>query len=595
MMLVSNTQADERSGDALEFQVLRDVSDDADINDICCGGRFRFEGQLQRQVQTRYGDTPLWLKVRVPANVGVVQLSPVLDEITLFTKSTEQDDWIRVRTGDMVGSSEKWLTSPFMALPLPAYDTASTVYIRIVQTTVVTIRLSSWPSEDFLTMQAHDIALKVFLLGIVSAMIFYNALVALLIRDVAFLANAITVSSLLILSLYLSGYGTTYVWPQWTGWSNTIQIAALLGSIVFGSYFLWTFVRKDKGLASIPWPFVVAPVLAIVCGVSSILIPYWAAQLWMLLNALAFFLVAGGYIAVSAYRGEAKAKILLFPMIIALLPGLLFVALDKIFGVRFWFFGNNLLEITLCLEAVLFSLALASRIRITEQATRLASERLMALRNETLAKTIGAQDSERQRLAKELHDGVGQDFLVVVGSLKQFVRNGLTENWKSALSELIESATRALDELRRISRDMHPASIQHLGLEKAIESLLESFTSSNTIETEFVGGFEEAGLKPGDTLHIYRIVQECLSNVGKHSGASLCKVSLVQRGSEFDLSIEDDGIGLHADLADSYQTQGLGFVSIGERASALKGRLQISESSLGGLNVGIVFPRSNGM
>ncbi len=574
----------------LRFQLLRDVPQDVDIETVCCSSDYRFADTLHTAVASHYGERSLWLKLEGPVSGDLIVLKPALDEATLYVQTDGSQDWTRYRTGELVPIDERAIRSPFMALPLPPDLSDAPIFIRIVQPTRVTISLRAWETPAFRAMQAGDMTFKTFLFGFLCATIIYNGLVAFLLRDSAFLFNALSISSLLILSLYLSGYGAAYVWAAWPQWSNFFSQASIGLASVFGSFFMWIFVRGPREPFGRGWPLFIAPGLVVMGALASLVLPYWRIQLWMLITAAITFLLALVFIGRRALAGDTKARVLLIPLTLAMIPGTGIVAAQKILGVEFPRLDNNLLEITFCLEALMFSLAIASRVRLSEIAARESSNKLMALRNESAARVIAAQDADRQRLAKELHDGVGQDFLVVLGNLKRLGRETESGNWKQAVPGLIQSATTALDELRRISKDMHPASISHLGLKKAIEALFENLESSSQVETSLTLSLDEARLTGEAKLHIYRIVQEGLSNISRHSGASRCRASIIDDGTRLSLSLEDDGTGLDGGSASGPPTSGLGFTSIEERVRSLNGSWAVSNGELGGVRIDVEIP-----
>ena len=586
-------QAKAADPETMTFQVLRGAPPDADIGQICCSETFTFSDAEQTSIASRYGEQVLWLKATVPPQAEVLVVGPALDRVALFSKLPGSNTWNQQVSGEEVRLDQRSISSPLIAFSVSQSSSAEPIYIRIHQTTRLSISGAFWQEDAFTASQARDRLIKTFLFGFLCATIIYNMIVAFLLRDMAFLFNALCISSLLAMSLYLSGYGAAYIWSGAPQWSNTINLLSLGLAGTFGSLFMWSFLREESDPMSAGWPFFIAPVMILAGAVAAFFVAYWVVQAWLLLCAVAVFLTAMTIIGGRAFRGDTRARILLIPLLFAVIPGTGLVALQKLLGISLPSLDGNVLEITFCLEALLFSLAIASRIRLSETAAAEASNKLMALRNESAARVIAAQDSDRQRLAKELHDGVGQDFLVVLGNLKRLGRETESTAWKDAIPGLVRSATAALDELRRISKDMHPASISHLGLNKAIETLFENLETSSQIETDLTLSIDENALSDEAKLHIYRIVQECLSNVSRHSDASLCKASIVGQDGILTLSFEDDGNGLPQDHLEQRRTSGLGFTSIEERVRSLRGHWQLSDGDLGGLKIKVTVPMSS--
>lgn len=572
----------------LSFAVRRGAPENATIDDVCCGGGGF--GETVSWVRTWYGEGPVWLRVDALAAADLVRLNLIVDEVVAYFRTDEGPGWSSVRTGDLVAMAERSLPSPHMVLPLAGRLAGSGVFLRISQPVLTTIELSAGPLPAFEAMDRADRLLKTFLTGILFATIVYNTIVGALVRSPVFLLNAVTIGALLFLALYLSGYGVAYVWKDRPEWSNAILLATVYCGISFGGAFLWWFLRDDGEPHRNGWPLFAPAIAATPVILAGPVLPYWVMQPVLLVCAAALFLAAFAMVAVRAWKGSRQARILLFPLAFAMIPGTAFVFVEKLFGVHTGLIDGNLLEVTLCMEAILFSLAIASRFRMGELAHRELSLKMMALRAEGAAKTIAAQDAERQRLAKELHDGVGQDFLVVLGSLKKLEREPQTRAWKAAIPALIASTTAALNELRRISKEMHPASISHLGLKKALETLFEHLETSSQIETATSLDFDEALMGMDAKLHVYRIVQECLANVSRHSGAANCRASITQRGDRLHLCVEDDGSGLDPATTRRQPAFGLGFTSIDERIRSLGGQWRLTQSAMGGVMLEASFP-----
>jgi len=199
------------------------------------------------------------------------------------------------------------------------------------------------------------------------------------------------------------------------------------------------------------------------------------------------------------------------------------------------------------------------------------------------------QDNERKRLAKELHDGVGQEMLVVVSRLKRLTRKLSTSESGKDLDTLVGTTSNVLESLRRISRDMHPASIDYLGFVGTIQATIDQMNSMNIVEFICKQHIEDVDIKQDAQLHIIRIIQECFSNVIKHASASTCTLHLKTKRGHLCLRIDDDGIGIESpeDKVDQF---GLGLISLDERIKHLNGMWRMETSPSGGLSSIIEIP-----
>lgn len=200
-----------------------------------------------------------------------------------------------------------------------------------------------------------------------------------------------------------------------------------------------------------------------------------------------------------------------------------------------------------------------------------------------------SQEKERQRIAAELHDGLGQDLLIIKNWAMLGLKNGTDS--RRQLSEISETASAAIDEVREIAYNLRPFHLDELGLTKAVESMLDRISKVSTIEfsweTDSVDGFF-----PRDAeINFYRIVQECVNNIVKHSGAARACVKIERDAEGLQILIEDDGRGFDTiSMASKRASQsGFGLAGINERVRILGGKLSINSAAGEGTSVKLTF------
>ena len=197
-------------------------------------------------------------------------------------------------------------------------------------------------------------------------------------------------------------------------------------------------------------------------------------------------------------------------------------------------------------------------------------------------KLLTVQEEQCRRISNELHDSVGQDLLVVKNLISLGKNNNINviEN-NSYYDKIVNSASRAIDEVRDISRALHPVQLEKLGLTLAIKSVIDRFKETTEIACSSSVDDINGILKKESEIHLYRIVQESLNNATKHSKAENVSVVISKKTDSISLSIEDDGVGF--DFSKTEKTaDGLGLNSISERVNLLNGKLEIKT----GLNKG---------
>ncbi|MGH1570784.1 ATP-binding protein [Methylobacterium sp. P31] len=229
-------------------------------------------------------------------------------------------------------------------------------------------------------------------------------------------------------------------------------------------------------------------------------------------------------------------------------------------------------------------------------------KRTEAERAELLRRLSEAQENEQRRIARELHDQVGQTVTGLslgLKSLERLVEAGAQSEVSRHVQWLQSLAGEIGRDIHRAAVDLRPTALDDLGLREALATLLRQWTRRHNIRSDFQVLGESVRLPAAVETAIYRIVQEALTNVLKHAQASTVSVSLEQRPEEVRVIIEDDGIGFDAE-ADAGPPAGgpaakprLGLSGIRERLSLLRGSLTLETSPGSGttLFVRIPFPQ----
>ncbi len=222
------------------------------------------------------------------------------------------------------------------------------------------------------------------------------------------------------------------------------------------------------------------------------------------------------------------------------------------------------------------------RQRRAEQRNREDLERLSA-------RLVGAQEEERRNLARELHDEVGQALTALKMDIGIALRGDIDPRSKDALHEAREIAETALRGVRDLSQLLHPSTLDDFGLPATLTSYLRSFSQRTGIRAQLAESIDDR-LAPAVEVCVYRIVQEALSNVARHSGATACTVALSAGPATLQLIIEDNGHGLPKDAETRSVQHGLGLIGMRERAQSLGGTFLIANGAGGGTRVTVTLP-----
>jgi two-component system sensor histidine kinase UhpB len=208
-------------------------------------------------------------------------------------------------------------------------------------------------------------------------------------------------------------------------------------------------------------------------------------------------------------------------------------------------------------------------------------ERLDAERARTATAVLQAQEGERARLARDLHDEANQALTGVLLRLEATAQHAPPQ-LRDELRETQAVATRAMGELVRLARELRPVALDDLGLGAALRTQVAEFGRRAGIDTTLdlpASGLED--LDSDEQLVVYRIVQEGLSNVAQHAGARNVRVAVERRGEGTVVRVADDGEGFTSDRV----TAGLGLTGMRERAVLAGGRLEVSSAPGAGTTV----------
>jgi signal transduction histidine kinase len=200
---------------------------------------------------------------------------------------------------------------------------------------------------------------------------------------------------------------------------------------------------------------------------------------------------------------------------------------------------------------------------------------------------LQAQDEERRRIAREIHDATGQRLLTINLNLARLDRS--TE-WTNEFEQQLLRETRlqvqqAMQELRTLSYLLHPPLLDQAGLVSALQWYVDGFSERSGVQVELVA-LPEIGRLPEELeTALYRVVQECLTNIHRHSGSASAFIRLRRTAKEIVLQVKDEGVGMPPGWdnggPDNVRSIGVGIPGMRERIRQLGGRLEIRSTKKG--------------
>ena len=220
----------------------------------------------------------------------------------------------------------------------------------------------------------------------------------------------------------------------------------------------------------------------------------------------------------------------------------------------------------------------------TTLAHAIEAKQYRARLHEMTARLLSLQDDERRRLARELHDTTGQNLSMMIVDIDFLGREKIpgTEA-RARLAECGELARRSLEEVRTFSYVLHPPLLEELGVFPALRQFVEGFSERSGILVTLDLPAGSVRMPPEIETTIYRVVQESLANIHRHSHASKATVRIARHPAEITITVEDNGSGLPGAIEDvSYPTKvGVGIGSMRERVRQCGGRLELHSQGVG--------------
>lgn len=226
--------------------------------------------------------------------------------------------------------------------------------------------------------------------------------------------------------------------------------------------------------------------------------------------------------------------------------------------------GDEIGDLALAFNSMTADLAQAERERAERE----------KLRTQLLEKVIAAQEEERRRISRELHDETGQALTSLMVRMQTMKQQCPVPELQPQIEDLRQLVFQTLDDVHNLARELRPSILDDLGLEAALERYVREVNGRSPLEVDLVMiGLEDQRLPPPVETAVYRIVQESLTNVIRHAEARHASVLLEQRNGRLRTIIEDDGKGF--DLETAAHSERLGLYGLRERAELLDGKLTI--------------------
>lgn len=574
----------------VRLAVLEDATGRLGYDDVRALPPERFRALAGNRLAAGYTASAFWLRIEIGAAAGagggILELgAPILDRVELH-RAGPGGTVVRQLAGDGVPFAERALATRRAAFALPAAPAGgAALFVRASGASPLNLNVRVWSVEAFYESQMQQQLFAGAFFGVVVFALAYNFFIFVAIRDRSYGCYVVYLAIVAALHLRLMGFTEELFWPGSATLANAVTPFLIAGVAIAAAQFQRVFLetwhnnpRIDRAFRAVQ--IAAVAVLAVLAAVDTRLVLQA-----LLAVALATTLISAAAIISAFRRGFRPARYLLVS-VVCLLPSYAVAALAGLGAIEPSFFAENANRMAVALEAVLFSFALADRIRILDAERRAVAEELGATQRRITETLIERQDEDRRRIAGELHDAVGQNLVVLRNRLLPLAKGGAPDGGWPAIDALSGAA---IEQVRTIAETLHPPELQRLGLGAALAAMLDNATAGTDVTGRCVADVDEAKIAPERRIHLYRIAQEAVTNALKHANARRIEIALRGGGGGIELGIADDGAGVPA--AGAGPRHGFGLSGMRERARLAGGTLAVAPRAGGGTAVTVRIER----
>ena len=421
--------------------------------------------------------------------------------------------------------------------------------------------------------------------GAVGALLIYNLFLSIALREISYVYYILYLSFMALLVMDISGLRKLYTPFQ------DFSLAYLAMASAFGLAFCNRFLELRTLFPAAWWLSMVIIVLDVFLGLQNFSSIRFIHGYYVLLGVLGLSGIAAIYYLIApiyAYlKGVRPARFLIASF--AVITAAFYLYIAKLLGADYPEMATHrIIEIAIISEALLLSLALADRINLLNREKNLVEQQAMKSQKLFSQRFIEVQELERESFSSTLHDAIGHGLLLLKQNLHAVARSkSFSDTDRKQLDSLIEQCSDVLEDVRDLSHDLHPHTLRRLGLKAAIESTMESAFSCYGIDWVANISLEEEQLREEQKIAIYRVIQEAINNVLKHSGAQEVILSIDSTDNEILLEIKDDGKGIPPR---GNIENGIGFSTMKGRVQLLGGWMKIRSSESQGTKLQFEIP-----
>lgn len=574
---------------AIEVFQLDDKSKTLDIEQVIESNQF---SKIDDISALNFGihQSNYWLKIIVKNTVPNATYKLVISTITPDTievYTLNEGIFKKELIGEAIPSTERFLNYYFKSTSTP-----SVLYLKITgDGQPIALPLSIVRSDRANDTGVLSILFSGLLYGIVCFILIINLILFIGTAERLYLYFLLFNIFSTGVVLYFDGFAKLFIVPNSGYWNNQFIAIALCGSFITINHYFHEFLKIKEH----------QPVLSKYFNAINLL--FWG------ILGISFWHPTGFqiYIKFNIFTTTAEAALLFISVMMVrqkekeyFMAQLISISLVIVFGTILQLYYLGLLPVNIitryAVHGMILPQILIQTFALGKRFTLLTKERLalqtMLLKSSELysQSLISTLENERKRLSSEFHDSIGQNLLVIRNRVLLMLKQNNTPIQKEKLDGLAAITSETLDEIRAISQNLRPTTLDTIGLTASLNNMMERLKRSTEIEIDYNCPQNIDEIIPKDLeINIYRILQELTNNVLKHSKANIVVIIITVKEHQLFIQIKDDGVGFDTQKM-SIANSGNGLSSIKERVKILRGEIDIDSKMQKGTSINIKIP-----
>lgn len=517
-----------------------------------------------------------------------------------FYVSEGNNPQLRYLTGDHFIFKQRPVNNRLFIFPLEAKPTS--VYLVKIDKRSESLQLNAQTltAEQLLQKSTRENLIAGILWGIIILVIVFVCFMYITVREKLYLHYLLY---LLIVSLWIAadkGYGYQFLWPNYPEFANRARpvFNALLNIMII--QLMQSFINQ-KRKSGFYKPLYVIKIASAVLAFCFLLLPaelhslsYWFLGLLLTLGALTVIVVALSLVEqiIAGNRAAWFYSISIFMLIVFSVAELIIHTGKS--SDELYYLSNFGIQTGLVIEIIILNFGLAYRFNRYKNEKEALLIEVNKKQNELTHRILETQETERRRIADQLHDDVGSMLSLAILQISAATDNQKTQDKTNVnLEKSMKVLGTVSETIRNMSHTLTPLAIEKYGFKNAVIDLVAGINLADKIHVEHVIlGFENTeNYSSGFLNDMYRIAQELLNNIIKHSEASHCLIQLIEHEDAISILIEDNGKGMKNDQLNI--KSGMGLSNIKSRVDYFKGQVEFSEKVEGGTLINIEIPVTN--